>query len=174
MRGVHVKLAVAVLSFATVSGCVRSSADSNGDVELAFRMRENATASDAGLPTYPGARPYKEGNDSSSAANIGVATPWFDFKVVALKLESTDSPKEVARFYHRAMSKYGEVIDCSDPATQTMQTRDSELVCDSSESSRGEIIYKVGTGDDQRVVAIKPHGRGTRFNLVHVGGGEKR
>jgi hypothetical protein len=47
--------------------------------------------------------------------------------------------------------------------------------CDADEPGANSVVYKVGTEENQRIVAIKPHGRGARFSLVHVDvRGEKR
>lgn len=134
-----------------------------------LKVSDEATAADAGLPTYPGAKEYKEAGDSSSGANIGISTPLFGFKVVALKLQTSDEPERVAAFYRRALSKYGTVLECSD-VSQGKRTSESgdELVCDPDEDDEHSVVYKVGTKQNQRIVAIKSHGSGTRFDLVHL------
>ena len=138
---------------------------------LDITVRDEATAGDAGLPTYPGAKPYKEGDQTSSGANIGFAVPGFGFKIVAMNLQSSDTPERVAAFYRRALSKYGRVLDCSDAEKNKKNARDEaddELVCDADDPGANSIVYKAGTGSNERIVAIKPHGSGTRFSLVHL------
>jgi hypothetical protein len=161
-------LAVALLFF----GVGAQSADdskADGGFDASVRIREEASAGDVGLPAYPGSKPYKEPGDSSSGADVGLSSPLFGIKVAAVKLESIDPPEQVARFYRKALSKYGDVLDCSDGAAAEKKTADDEaLKCDPTDSDGHSHLYKVGTQKNQRVVAIKPHGRGTRFDLVYV------
>lgn len=158
---VRASLVVVCLSLA-VSAC---SAGDSDPVEASFKLSEHATAAEVGLPAYPDSKVYHEPGDSSSSANIGVSTPLFGFKIVAVKLESGDRPERVAAFYRQAMSKYGDVLECSD---KTQNKSGGTLTCDSGDSEEGSVVYKVGTDKNQRIVAIKPHGEGTQFNLVHL------
>jgi hypothetical protein len=138
---------------------------------LDVSVRDEATAADAGLPSYPGARPYKDADQSSSGANIGFSVPGFGLKVVAMNLQSGDKPERVAAFYRKALSKYGRVLDCSDAARNKKSAHeegDDELMCDADDPGSNSIVYKAGTQSSERIVAIKPHGSGTRFSLVHV------
>ena len=150
-----------------VSACSTGRADPENEFEASFKVSDRATPADVGLPAYPGAKSHREADDSSSAANLGLATPMFGFKVVAVKLESADRPERVAAFYRRALSKYGKVLECSE-ATQGKAGPQGELDCDTDESGQDGIVYKVGTEQNQRIVAIKPHGKGTQFDLVYV------
>ena len=43
-----------------------------------------------------------------------------------------------------------------------------EIACDADDPGSHSIVYKAGTESNERIVAIKPHGSGTRFSLVHV------
>lgn len=165
-------LAAALALVTTVCSGAESASSKEGKdgLNIGLSVTENATAKDVGLPQYPGSRPYEdESEGSSSAANVGFSSPLFGLKVVAVKLETRDEPKQVAAFYRQALSKYGPVLDCSDAkSSRTQAQREGELVCDSDETGKDDVVYKVGTEKDQRVAAIKPHGRGTRFTLVHV------
>ena len=161
-------LAVALLLFG-VGACSADDSASSSGIEASLKINDEATPADVGLPTYPGSKTYKEPGESSSGANIGLSTSAFGFKVAAVKLESDDEPEQVARFYRKALSKYGDVLDCSNGTATSGKTTASEgLKCDATESGRHSHVYKVGTEKNQRVVAIKPHGNGSRFDLVHV------
>lgn len=161
-----VRATVATLALA-VCGCSTGKAEPENTLEASFKVSDRATAADVGLPAYPGAKLHRDGSDSSPAANVGLATPLFGFKVVAVKLESADRPERVAAFYRRALAKYGKVLECSE-ATGSKSEQEGETVCDSDESEQDGIVYKVGTEHNQRIVAIKPLGSGTQFDLVHV------
>jgi hypothetical protein len=166
MRGMCSRLAVAMLSLAA-GACSAGDSDSKG-VEGHFILSETATAADAGLPAYPGSKAFTDDDDSNSAANIALSTSLFGFKVVAMNLESADKPERVAAFYRQALSKYGTVLECSDSADAAKQPEATGVLkCESDERESHSIVYKVGTDENQRIVAIKPHGSGTRFDLVH-------
>jgi len=174
----HTRAIAAVLMSLAAGVCTAAAkSEVNEGLNLNLHVRDEASASDVGLPTYPRARPYKEGDESSSGANVGFSLPGFGLKVVAMKLESGDSPARVAAFYRQALAKYGTVLDCSDGRDSKRRTRardEDDLVCDADDSGENSLVYKVGTESNQRIVAIKPHGSGTRFSLVHVDKREKR
>jgi len=160
---------VVVVLLSTTMVCGAAERTSQGGLDIT--VRGEATAADAGLPTYPGAKPYKDGDQSSSGANIGFAVPGFGFKVVAMNLQSGDTPERVAAFYRKALSKYGHVLDCSDASKNKKHADEDdgdELACDAGDPGSNSVVYKAGTESNERIVAIKPHGNGTRFSLVHV------
>lgn len=162
--------AVLLLSFA-IGVCSAGESDSDGGQHFALKISGEATAGDAGLPAYPGSRPYEEEDQSTAAANFGLATSTFGIKLVAMNLETRDTPERVGAFYKRALSKYGNVLECTGntDATASKPSEDSdELVCDADDPGTHIAVYKVGTEDNQRIVAIEPHGNGTRFSVVHV------
>ena len=160
---------VAAMLLFSVGACSAEDSGSSHGIEASVRINDEATADDIGLPAYPGSKSYKEPGESSSGANVRFSTPLFGLKVAAVKLESADKPEYVARFYRKALSKYGDLLDCSDGAATTGKPASSErLKCDPNDSDEHRIVYKVGTENNQRIVAIKPHGKGARFDLVHV------
>jgi hypothetical protein len=167
---------VAVLSLA-VASCSAGDTDGKNGLSLGLRVSDDATAADAGLPHYPGAKPYQDQGSSESAANLDISTPLFGLKVVAMNLESGDDPQRVARFYQKAMAKYGKVLECTEDTsdrtsretdTHSTDSDSNELKCDFDDPGSHGVVYKVGTEDNQRIVAIKPHGGGTRFSVAHV------
>jgi hypothetical protein len=155
----------------TVAAC-GADESGRGDLDLGFSVTDEATARDVGLPTYPGSKPYKDDDDDSGAARIGISTPLFGLKVAAVELETTDQPQKVATFYKKALSKYGKVLECSegDVEIESLSTSagEGDLKCDAGNPEEHSVVYKVGTEANQRIVAIKPHGSGTQFSLVHV------
>jgi hypothetical protein len=145
---------------------------SNQKSGFSFKATEEAAASDVGLPDYPGSKPYKDEDQTSPAANVGISTPLFGLKVVVVNLETADEPERVAAFYKSALAQYGKVLDCSDAegtkkALKSDVANKGELVCSSKDSDE-KVVYKVGTEKNQRAVMIKAHESGTRFSLVHV------
>ena len=168
---IHVARTGALLAMLSLAaGVYATENDSKQGLDLGLRITEEASAADAGLPAYPGSKPYKDPDQSNSAANVGISTPLFGLKVVAMNLQTSDQPEKVATFYRRALSKYGTVLDCSKGAGQKKSSNedDEELECDADDPGEHRFVYKVGTESNQRLVAIKPHDGGTRFSLVHV------
>jgi hypothetical protein len=153
-----------------MGACGAGDTDSNGKFAAGLTLSDEAVAADAGLPAYPGAKPYKDGDASNAAANLELSTPVFGVKVIAMDLETGDEPERVARFYREALSKYGSVLECRDGAGDSKRSaaNDNSLVCESDDRDTHSVVYKVGTEQNQRIVAIKPHGGGTRFSLVHL------
>lgn len=169
MKKQAARIAVVVMVSLAAVACGAGEASSKGEIEANFRVSEEATAADVGLPMYPGSKAYKDSDDSSSAANIGFSTPLFGMKIVAMNLETSDEPEQVRAFYRQALSKYGNVLECSDAADGEKRSQQSDgLVCDSDDSGKHNVVYKAGNKENQRIVAVKPHGKGTRFSLVHL------
>ena len=162
---------VGVMLFLALGACSAGETDSAGGLEL--RFNDEAAAADVGLPAYPGSKPYKEDDQSSSAANVRLSTSLFGLKVVGVNLETSDKPEKVGAFYRQALAKYGNVLECSDEAERSMNSKPDaeggdELECESDDPGANSVVYKVGTEENQRIVAIKPHGDGARFSLVHL------
>jgi len=133
-----------------------------------------ATAKEAGLPLYPGARPHKDEKDDSSGAKLGLWGSSFGFKLVALKMESNDSQEKVAAFYQKALAKYGTVLNCSDSSkAQTDKDKDKiesskKLTCGDDHPDPGGLLFKVGSKEKQRIVSVTPNGSGCIFHIVYL------
>jgi hypothetical protein len=131
-----------------------------------------ATAKEAGLPLYPGSRPHKDDKDDSSSANLGLWGSSFGFKLVVLKMESSDSPEKVSAFYQKALGKYGTVLNCSD-GSKTQGDKDKsdsskKLACENDHADPGGMLFKAGTKEKQHIVSVKPNGAGCIFSLVFL------
>ncbi len=92
--------------------------------------------------------------------------------MVALKYESNDSPDKVLNFYRKEMARYGKVVDCTGGFNLVFHHREdnSEVTCDDRGGSGHEYNeeLKVGTEHNQRIVAVRPSGKGSEFALVYV------
>jgi hypothetical protein len=140
------------------------------DTDAGLVIKSQATAKEVGLPLYPGSRPHKDSNDDSSGANLGLWGNTFGFKVVALKMESDDSPDKIAAFYQKALGKYGKVLDCANnSATTSEKDKDSDtLTCENDKPDAGGRLFKAGTKHKQHIVGIKPAGHGFEYDLVYL------
>ena len=131
-----------------------------------------ATAKEAGLPLYPGAKPHKDEKDDSSGAKLGLWGTTFGFKLIALKMESEDSQERVAAYYQKALAKYGTVLNCSDTsksqADKDKNESSKKLTCGDDHPDPGGMLFKVGSKEKQRIVSVKPNGAGCIFHIVYL------
>ncbi|HEX6504573.1 MAG TPA: hypothetical protein VF011_15140, partial [Terriglobales bacterium] len=75
-------------------------------------------------------------------------------------------------FYTGQLKKYGKVLECHSSwkgghaTINRSGSKPKELKCDEDSGDSTEL--KVGTEDNQHIVAIKPQGKGSKFALVFV------
>jgi hypothetical protein len=140
-----------------------------------LHVSEQADIRDAGLEMYPGAKPApKDNSDDEKSANVNLALPGFQLKVVAAEFLSDDAPEKITAFYDKDLQKFGKPIQCrgeySSGGHVNSNGKDDlsrPVACDKSGSGEG-LELKVGTEGNQHIVAVKPNGKGTRFALVYV------
>jgi hypothetical protein len=154
-----------------------SSQDKNFDVRSSvgdLHVGSDADARKAGLPLYPGARLHHD-EENSNAVNLGVLTEAFGFKLVVAKYDSDDAPEKVIAYYRERLKKYGKVLEChthehgGDSHADSDDEHSKELKCEGDNT--GPVTeLKVGTEDNQHVVAIEPKDghSGSTFALVYV------
>ncbi|HZU31343.1 MAG TPA: hypothetical protein VFB79_09520 [Candidatus Angelobacter sp.] len=173
---------IGCLCLATLTGCSISTHDNgNGkkddvDIRTPFGSlsvhENNLNVKDTGLALYPGARVKKDDGEKNSNANVNISTSLFKFKVVAMKFESDDSADKVLAFYRKELGKYGKVIDCTGGFNMNFHHRDkdAEVTCNDHSGSDHEYKeeLKVGTENNQHIVAVKPDGSGSDFTLVYA------
>jgi hypothetical protein len=129
---------------------------------------------DTGLPVYPGARKKEKKEDGEeNGANVNIATSFFGVKVVAVEYLSDDPPSKVVEYYKDQLKKkFGNVLEChttkhGDNFDIHQDDDESDgLKCE--EKSGNNIELKVGTRENQHIVAIEPKDKGTDFGLVYV------
>jgi hypothetical protein len=142
-----------------------------------LHVGSDADARKIGLPLYPGAHP-KADDESRNKANLSIFTEAFGFKLVVASYDSDDAPGKVIDFYRDKLKKYGKVLECHsqkhggdvDVHDDDKDSKGSkELKCEGDNT--GPVTeLKVGTEDNQRVVAIEPNDghSGSTFALVYV------
>ncbi|MGA2811377.1 MAG: hypothetical protein ABSG16_08265 [Candidatus Acidiferrum sp.] len=142
------------------------------DLNAGITLSGQATAKEVGLPIYPGAKPHKDSSEDSSGANLGLWGGSFGFKLVVLKLESTDTQEKIAAFYKKALAKYGPVLDCSNPPGNGKGDKSGEqsnkLTCGDDKADGGGQVFKSGTKEKQHLVAIKPASGGSKIDLLYL------
>jgi hypothetical protein len=190
-------VAVATLIIAFASGTSQASESASVTARLStpkqfaagIDLRTQPRAEETGLPLYPGAVVERTPRDAQGKEelNDGVNFDlWFGtygLKLVVVKLKTDDSAEKVSTFYRNALTKYGEILDCSDASRDTKRRgekrknseKSRKLTCDDFETSKpdrrdGE-FYKSGAKQKQYGVAIQAKGDGATFQLMHF---EKR
>jgi hypothetical protein len=138
-----------------------------------IHVSKGANAADVGLAVYPGARLKQEdSNGSDKSANVNISSFGFGLKVVALEYRSDDSPAKLVAYYRDELKKYGKVLECHtshldvNPDIKGSDHGSHELTCEGSSGSNIEL--KVGTKENQHIVAVEPDGKGSSFSLVYV------
>ena len=146
-----------------------------------LHVGSDADARKAGLPLYPGAR-LKSDDENRSPANLSVLTEGFGIKLVIAQYTSDDAPAKIVDFYRDKLKKYGKVLEChsqkhggdvsvheDNKDSKDGDTKDSkELKCDENSGPVTEL--KVGTEDNQHVVAVEPRdaSKGSTFAIVYL------
>jgi hypothetical protein len=156
------------------AGCLAQDSDFN----LNVHANSHATAEKVGLPVYPGAKIYKDKDDSS--ADLGLAFGDFHFSLLAVKYETGDPAAKVLEFYRKPLSHYGEVLEClhGKPLGDRTKTN-SGLTCSSEQGDHLQVNgspdsskdheLRAGTPLKFRIVGIdSSDGGNTRFGLVYL------
>jgi hypothetical protein len=144
-----------------------------------IHVSKDAAARDTGLPVYPGAREKQKGsNGNDNNANVNISSSFFGVKVVAIEYQSDDPPEKVVAYYKDQLKKYGGVLEChtNNPHQDggdvnvkigdVSKDKNNKLTCEQAGGTSVEL--KVGTKDNQHIVAISPRDKGTEFSLVYV------
>jgi len=169
-------LALAV-AFTITAAAQDSSQNKNIDVRSSvgdLHIGKDADARKVGLPLYPGARVRSDEKDKDQA-NLSLFTEAFGFHLVVANYESDDAPAKIVDFYRDKLKKYGKVLECHSHKhgvdvndDDDKDSKNKELKCEEDSGPVTEL--KVGTENNQHVVAIEPRdpGKGATFALVYV------
>jgi hypothetical protein len=136
------------------------------------------TASDLGLPAYPGAEISKD-NEHDKSADVNMGFGEWTLRVRAVNYVTSDSQDKVSAFYKKALSRYGDVITCQGNAPVGMPTSTSEgLTCadnghgnvkinDKDFGAHGGFQLKAGSKRHQHILGFDEAREGkTKFVLV--------
>jgi hypothetical protein len=138
-----------------------------------IHVSKGVNPADVGLAIYPGARlKEKDAGGNSKSANVNISGFGYGVRVVALEYQSDDPPSKLVAFYTDELKKYGDVLVCHtthlDVNTDIKGSDHGshELSCEGG--SGNNIELKVGTKENQHIVAVEPEGKGSSFSLVYV------
>lgn len=172
-----------ILSVLSALGCtVQTSAESgksgkSKDASIStpvgsLSIQSKTDTSALGVALYPGARPKAdtEEDHNNSNANMKVSSSLFGMNLVVQKYESNDAPETVLAFYAKELSKFGTVIKCEGSVSgpKVENGKDAPVSCNDDLGGEYKVALKVGTEQNQHIVAIKPYGKGSAFALVYV------
>ena len=184
-RGTKWMTAAAAAAMLGIAGChVSVDKSKNGedkDVKIDTPLggvhvrSDDTSAADVGLPTYPGAHIAPDGEGDKSA-DVHVGFGKWQLRIKVVTYETPDSQDKVVAFYKKAMSHYGDVIECNGNKPSGTPTVTQEgLTCaeDNSKShmnisESGNLNLKAGSHHHQHIFAVKDGGPGTRFSLVEL------
>lgn len=138
-----------------------------------IHVSKGANVADVGLAVYPGARLKQDDSDGNEkSANVNISSFGYGLKVVALEYQSDDSPAKLVAYYKDELKKYGKVLECHtshfdvNPDIKGSDHGSHELTCEGTSGRNVEL--KVGTKENQHIVAVEPDGKGSSFSLVYV------
>ncbi len=140
---------------------------------------DQTTATDLGLPVYPGAQLVKA-DDKHKSADVHMGFGEWELRVRAVSYATPDTQEKVIAFYKKALGRYGDVITCQGNTPVGTPTTTSEgLTCaddkgshvqiDRSDygSSKNGLELKAGSKRHQHIVGFEePKDSQTRFALV--------
>lgn len=181
--------AVGLAVLAGLTGCrVHVDKDSNGQektvqVDTPFGgvhvNTDQISASDLGLPVYPGAEPVR-GDDKHKSADVHLGFGEWQLRVRAVTYSTPDNQEKVTDFYKKALGRFGDVITCEGKSPVGTPAMTSEgLTCeDNGKNSNVKIDnqginvteglqLKAGSKRHQHIVGFEhPRDGKTTFALV--------
>ena len=182
-------LAVGLALAAGMTGCMihtekgANGEDKNVQVDTPFGgihvNTDQTTASDLGLPVYPGAQTVRD-DDKHKSADVRLGFGEWELRVRAVSYATPDTKEKVTAFYKKALGRYGDVIACQGNAPIGTPTKTSEgLTCDEDKNpkvqidqgdygtGKGGLELKAGSKRHQHIVGFEnPKDGKTRFALV--------
>jgi hypothetical protein len=177
--GITMSSLLAVLLFGATGCNVKVDKSSDGDnVKIATPFggiavkKDQTSAADLGLPAYPGAV-TDTANDGNRSAKVDMGFGSFKLRVRVAHYKSADDRDQVLAFYRKALSEYGNVIECvGGKAVGGLSTTREGLTCDHSDHDHatshgpGDLQLKAGSTRHQHIVAFGNGSSPTDFTLI--------
>jgi len=150
--------------------------DKKVDINSPFggiHVNKDVNPDEVGIVVYPGAHlKERDASGDNKSANVNISGFGYGLRVVAMQYESNDSPDKVVSYYKDQLKKYGNVLVCHtnhmdiNADIKDHENGSHELTCEGSAGVNVEL--KVGTKENQHIVAVEPEGSGSTFSLVYV------
>ena len=182
-------LLIASAASVGIAGCrVHVDKDSNGkektvQVDTPFGgvhvNTDQTSASDLGLPVYPGAETVRD-DDHHKSADVHLGFGQWQLRVKAVSYATSDSQDKVSAFYKKALGRFGDVITChGNSAVGTPTVTHDGLTCADNDKNnkvkfddddlKQDFQLKAGSKRHQHVVGFEDAKNGkTRFSLVAI------
>jgi hypothetical protein len=142
---------------------------------------DQTTASDLGLPAYPGAQIVRD-KENAKSADVHMGFGEWELRVKAVSYSTPDSQDKVQTFYKQALGRYGDVIVCDKNTSVGKPAATSDgLTCDDhgkkgsgieigeSKHDVAGLQLKAGSERHQHIVGFESPVNGqTRFSLVAI------
>ena len=168
-----------LITFLVSLGATAQNSDKDKNLEVRspvgdLHLGKDADVQKAGLPRYPGARPQNEENNDP--LNLALSTDSFGMKLIVAKYATDDPAEKVLAFYREKMKKYGKVLECHGTDDKGGVHNDADdhegsrpVKCEGDNSGPVREL-KVGTEDNQRIVAIEDpkSGKATTFVVIYL------
>src|SRR4051794_38217504 len=136
-----------------------------------IHVSKGVNPEDVGIAVYPGATLKEKGDGENKSANVNISGMGYGLKVVALEYQSNEAPEKVIAFYKDQLKRYGDVLVCHTTGLNVNSgfKRHDDSNAITCEGDNGHNIeLKVGTRENQHIVAVEPAGNGSNFSLVYV------
>jgi hypothetical protein len=128
---------------------------------------DQTTASDVGLPLYPGATPIVN-DENHKSADVHMGFGDWQLRVRAVSYGTPDDADKVAAFYKKALARYGDVLTCKNKQPVGTPTVTAEgLSC--ADDSNKNVNVNMDDGDGKK--------KGMNFNIhdgIELKAGSKR
>ncbi len=179
--GILIVTLLAVL-VAAATGC-KVKVDKSGDgdnVKIATPFggiavnKDQTSAAEIGLPSYPGSVVDTSG-DGNRSAKVDMGFGSFKLRVRVANFSTSDNRDQVLAFYRKALSEYGNVIECAGGrSVGTPAVTVEGLNCDQSDHDRpgphsnpNDLELKAGSARHQHLVVFHDRGASaTHFSLI--------
>ena len=174
----------ALLAAVSIITACRIEKNDNGDASkvkvatplggVQVKTNDSSVLQSLGLPIYPGAQFLQNSGKSNGSADVNLNLGVFSLRIKSAAFKSSDSPDQLIAFYRKALTRYGDVIECQQGQTVGSLTHTSEgLTCDDdsrkkiniSDDSPNHIQLKAGSKSHQHLVESQIQDRRQRAEL---------
>ncbi|HEY6448910.1 MAG TPA: hypothetical protein VIY53_20825 [Acidobacteriaceae bacterium] len=141
---------------------------------------DQTSASDLGLPVYPGAQVVPD-NEGDKSADVHMGFGKWQLHIRVVTYQSADPQDKVLAFYKNALGRYGDVLECDGKQPVGTPTMTSEgLTCkeenhvhvnngpNSTPIEDSGLSLRAGSQHHQHILAFKTASAGTKFTMVEM------
>lgn len=179
------RLGMGLVVAASLAGCrVNVDKGTNGEdkkvqVETPFGgihvNTDQTTASDLGLPVYPGAQ-IVTNDEKHKSADVHMGFGEWQLRVRAVSYSTTDDGDKVAEFYKKALARYGDVLTCKNKQPIGMPTTTSQGLTCADDSGKGVNVH-IDDDDTKKGLRVDSDHKGNTYNIhdgLELKAGSKR